>query len=254
MPLAWPLPALLTWAIGWAAFAGLRALDVSAAVALALAVLAGGLIATSGSTPWRRVFMGAGFPLSFVASGSAGGIAPWAWLVAMAVLAAIYPMNAWRDAPIFPTPRGALAGLGRVLAMRDGAAILDAGCGLGDALVELRREYPQARLSGIERSWPLRLACALRCRFARIGRADMWAADWSACDLVYLFQRPESMQRAADKARREMAGGAWLASLEFEIETLRATRVFSCADGRPLWLYRLPFDARGEATGASSSP
>ena len=111
--------------------------------------------------------------------------------------------------------------------MRDGAAILDAGCGLGDALVELRREYPQARLSGIERSWPLRLACALRCRFARIGRADMWAADWSACDLVYLFQRPESMQRAADKARREIAAGAWLASLEFEIAALVPERVLA---------------------------
>jgi hypothetical protein len=69
----------------------------------------------------------------------------------------------------------------------------------------------------------------------------MWATDWSAFAIVYLFQRPESMQRAADKAVRELRPGAWLASLEFEIGSLRPTRVFACADGRSLWLYRAPF-------------
>ena len=69
----------------------------------------------------------------------------------------------------------------------------------------------------------------------------MWDADWSPFDLVYVFQRPESMQRAADKAGRELRPGAWLASLEFEIATCRPSRVFNCADGRPLWLYRAPF-------------
>ncbi|MDQ2734523.1 MAG: class I SAM-dependent methyltransferase, partial [Pseudomonadota bacterium] len=108
-----------------------------------------------------------------------------------------------------------------------------------------------ATLTGLERSWPLRLLCALRCPFARVRRANMWAADWSACDLVYLFQRPESMQRAADKAGREMHPAAWLASLEFEIETLRPTQVFTCLDGRPLWLYRLPFEA---ATALAATP
>jgi SAM-dependent methyltransferase len=253
VPLAWPLPAFIAWALGWATFAGLRALSMPPSIALALGVLVGGLVATTGATPWRRAFMGAGFPLSFIASGSAGSLPPWAWLAALAALALIYPVGAWRDAPLFPTPHGALAGLGRVLALRDDATIVDAGCGLGDALLELRREYPRARLIGLERSWLLRALCAARCRFARIRRADMWATDWSACDLVYLFQRPESMQRAADKAAREMRPATWLASLEFEIETLRPARAFTCADGRPLWLYRLPFDARDPVVGSRAA-
>ena len=58
---------------------------------------------------------------------------------------------------------------------------------------------------------------------------------------AYLFQRPESMERAAAKASRELVPGAWLASLEFEIASLLPQLVLECADGRRVWLYRAPF-------------
>ena len=236
----WPLPALLAWAACWAAFSGLRFAAAPPVVAVVMAALLGAAIAVAGATPWRRIFIGAGFPLSLAASGAAAGLPQWAWLGPLAALLLVYPINAWRDAPVFPTPRGALRGLAGQLPLLAAARVLDAGCGVGDALIELRREYPQARLAGVEWSWPLRLACALRCRFAAVRRGDMWSTDWSAFDLVYVFQRPESMQRAADKAAREMRPESWLASLEFEIASRRPTKVFTCADGRPLWLYRLP--------------
>jgi SAM-dependent methyltransferase len=246
----WPLPALLAWGACWAAFAGLRAQGSPATLAFAVGALLGATIAMSGATPWRRIFIGAGFPLSLAASGSAAGVPAWAWLVFLGALLLVYPVGAWRDAPLFPTPRGALRGLAQQLAVPGEGRILDAGCGLGDALVELRREFPRAALSGIERSRPLRIACAWRCRFAAVRRADMWSVDWTPFDLVYVFQRPESMQRAAAKAQRELRDGAWLASLEFEVAAWRPTRVFGCADGRALWLYRAPFTAAAEdATG-----
>ena len=238
----WPLPALLAWAACWAVFVGLRSQDAAPSIALVLAALMGAAIAVAGSTPWRRIFIGAGFPLSLAASGVAAGMPAWAWLGPLAALLLVYPITAWRDAPVFPTPKGALRGLAAQLPLLDGARVLDAGCGLGDALIELRREFPRAALTGIEWSWPLRFACALRCRFAALRRADMWLADWTGFDLVYVFQRPESMRHAADKASREMRPGSWLASLEFEIASRPPTQVFTCADGRPLWLYRLPFD------------
>lgn len=235
----WPFAALLAWAACWAGFAALRSQGASLALAAALAALLGALIAVCGSTPWRRLFIAAGFPLSLALSGVASALPAWAWLAPLAALAILYPVGAWRDAPLFPTPKGALRGLATQLALPAEGRFLDAGCGLGDALIELRREFPRAALSGIERSRPLRLACALRCRFATVRRADMWTADWSGFDLVYVFQRPESMERVIAKAGRELRPGAWLASLEFEVDSRRPTWVFVCGDGRPLWLYRM---------------
>ena len=115
-----------------------------------------------------------------------------------------------------------------------------AGAAHAARISALRRAYPLARLEGVEWSWPLALATRAVCRFARVQRADMWAHAWAGYQLVYLFQRPESMPRALAKARAEMADGTWLASLEFEAEGWMPQAVLPCPDGRSLWLYRLP--------------
>ena len=240
----WPLPALLAWALGWGVYAALRAGAAPPAVAIAAAVGCGIALSPLGGTRWRRALIAAGFPLSLAASGVAGQMPAWGWLLPLALLALVYPMKAWRDAPLFPTPAGALQDLAQVAPLAAGARVLDAGCGLGDGLRELRRAYPQAALHGLEWSWPLRLACAWRCRFAQVRRGDIWSADWSPYALVYLFQRPESLDRAAAKASREMRAGAWLVSLEFDAPGHAPTKVVECADGRRLWLYRVPLRAR----------
>ena len=242
--LCWPLPALLAWGGAWLVFAALSRLAAPAVLAVAMAALLGAGLATLGGTAWRRVFIAGGFPLSLVASGAAGGAPAWAWLLPLLLLALLYPINTWRDAPLFPTPTGGLAGLAALAPLPPQARIVDAGCGLGAGLRELRREYPAAHIEGLEWSWPLRLACAWRCRFARIRRADIWAADWALHDMVYLFQRPESMARAAAKAACELQPGAWLASLEFEVAALHPQQVLNCADGRRVWLYQAPFRTR----------
>ena len=238
MSFRWPLPALAVWVACWASFLGLGMARVGHVAAFVVAAGIGVALATRGATPWRRVFIGAGFPLSLAATGLAGVLPAWAWLAPLAALAWLYPMHAWRDAPMFPTPAGALRGLGGHVGLPPGSRVLDAGCGLGNALVELRRELPGAVLCGIEWSRPLSVMCALRCRFARVRRGDMWSEDWSAYDLVFVFQRPESMPRVDAKAARELRPGTWLASLEFPIVQRRPSRQIACADGRSLWLYR----------------
>jgi SAM-dependent methyltransferase len=236
---AWPLFALAAWAACWVAFLALCSQGSPPALAVALATLLGAAMAFYGTTPWRRLLVAAGFPLSLLVSGAAGTLPAWAWLAPLAALAILYPVGAWRDAPLFPTPKGALRGLASQLPLPVAGRFLDAGCGLGDGLIELRREFPRATFVGLEWSAPLRLLCALRCRFATVRRADMWSADWSGFDFVYVFQRPESMERVIAKASRELRPGTWLASLEFEIDSRRPSWVFVCADGRPLWLYRM---------------
>jgi SAM-dependent methyltransferase len=245
--LPWPLPALLTWAVSWVVFvAGHRWLAMPTPVALLPAAALAVTFSFGGATPWRRIFIAWGFPLSLAASGLIGDMPGWTWLLPLVLLAMLYPIRTWHDAPLFPTPAGALTGLSRLAVLPAGARIVDAGCGLGNGLAELHGEYPQARLTGLEWSWPLRLACAWRCRFARVQRADIWRADWSGYDMVYLFQRPESMERAADKASRELRPGAFMASLEFHVRHLEPQQVLVCPDGRRVWLYQAPFKRRLE--------
>jgi len=238
--LPWPLPALLAWGGAWAGFTVLLQLGMSGMAALLLATAGGAVCSLWGATWWRRGLIGAGFPLSLALSGTVA-LPAWAWLLPLALLLLVYPLNAWRDAPLFPTPARALQGLAEVVPLPDGALVLDAGCGLGHGLQALRLAYPQARLQGLEWSWPLRALCALRCPWARVRRGDIWRADWTPYAMVYLFQRPESMARAWDKARTQQQPGSWMVSLEFEVPGVHATGRLQAPDGRPVWLYRVPF-------------
>lgn len=236
----WPLPALLAWCLAWALFLLLRRAGWDGVAALVLASVAGALLSVLGRSWWRRLIVGLGFPLSALL---AGGLAlpAWGWLLPLALLLLIYPLNAWRDAPLFPTPPDALNELPEVAPLPPGSKVLDAGCGLGHGLQALAQAYPLAELHGIERSALLRWLCARRCPWATVAQGDLWRADWSGYDLVYLFQRPESMPRAVAKARAELRPGAWLVSLEFEAVGLTPLAKLDGAQGKPVWLYRAPF-------------
>lgn len=249
--LIWPLPALLAWALAWAVFRlGLH----SGAPAWAMLALASGLglvLSRWGQTRWRRAFIALGFPVSALL---VGGLAwpAWAWLLPLAVLALLYPWHAWRDAPLFPTPADVLNRLPEAAPLPAAARVLDAGCGLGHGLQALRQAYPLAALEGHEWSRLLAWACQRRCPWARVQRADLWARPWGDYQLVYLFQRPESMGRAWDKARAELAPGAYLVSLAFEVPGVAPTASWD-ETGAPLnpsvatpgsphtvWVYRMP--------------
>jgi hypothetical protein len=232
--LPWPLPAVLCWAAGWAAWmvAG------GAAAGLASGLLVGGAGALACRGSWRRAIAGLGFPLSALALGAAQGVPAWAWLLLLLPVLATYPLRAWGDAPIFPTPPDALRGLDAIVGTPH--SVLDAGCGLGHGLSALRRLWPQADLHGIEWSPLLALLAALRCRGlrARIRRGDMWAPSWAGHDLVYVFQRPESMARAHAKAAAELAPEAWLVSLEFAVPGVQPVACLQGPGRRPVWIYR----------------
>ena len=247
----WPIPALLVWSAAWGLYWLMGRMGVPAPAPLLFAAAAGVLLSLAGNSWWRRAIITLGFPVSLVMSGTTV-LPAWGWLVLLVSLALVYPLNAWRDAPLFPTPAKSLRSLAKAAPLPAGAMLLDAGCGLGHGLGALRDAYPQARLHGIEWSWPLRALCGLRCPWARVRQGDIWRADWSPYALVYLFQRPESMARAVVKAGAEMAPGSWLVSLEFEARELLAEAELTVPDGRPLWLYRVPFVARPDACGATT--
>jgi hypothetical protein len=249
--LPWPLPALAVWAMAWGLFRGITALGAPEVPGLLAGAGFGALAGLVAGNRMRALVVAGGFPASLLASGLGASLPAWAWLLPLAMLWLAYPRRAWRDAPLFPTPAGALDALPLTLQLPQGARVLDAGCGLGHGLRALQRAYPQARLEGVEWSWPLALAARRACPQAEVRRGDLWAHSWAGHDLVYLFQRPETMPRALAKAQAEMTQGAWLASLEFEAAGWLPQAVHRCPDGRPLWLYRLPLRAAAADSSAA---
>ncbi len=241
----WPIPAVLTWLASWLLFRFTLAQGLAVHWAFALSCALGVACSLWGHTWWRRGLIAGGFPLSLLLSAPTLGLAAvpaWSWLVPLALLLLVYPLNAWRDAPLFPTPPDALLHLPQHAPLPPGAKVLDAGCGLGHGLQALQLAYPLASLHGLEWSWPLHWLCALRCPWATVRRGDIWAADWSGYDMVYLFQRPESMPRAVAKASAQLRPGAWMVSLEFEATQLISTAQVRAPGGKMVWLYQAPFD------------
>lgn len=244
----WPLPALMVWLLAWGLGAALAQAQTPAWAVLAVPTAFGAALAqwpALAATRWRAVFVAGGFPLSSLALAWAQGqltnssLPAWAWLLPLALLMLAYPMRAWRDAPVFPTPQGALAELARHAPLPEGAQLLDAGCGLGDGMRELHQAYPQARCHGIEWSWPLALWCRWRCPWAQVRQGDMWGQSWAGFDLVYLFQRPESMPQAMGKALLELHNGAYLVSLEFEVPGAPPVASIALGPQRRVWVYRM---------------
>lgn len=238
--LPWPAPAVLVWGGAWLLWLALARAGMAPAWAFGVALAASTAAAMACAGRWRRGIAAAGFPLSALALGAAGSLPPWVWLVLLLPVLAVYPLRAWRDAPLFPTPPDALVGLDGVVGTP--VRVVDAGCGLGDGLVALHRLWPQAHCSGVEWSALLAVAARWRCRGAgvpaRVRRGDMWAAPWAGFDLVYLFQRPESMARAYAKASAELAPGAWLVSLEFAVPGQQPVASLQGEGRKPVWVYQ----------------
>lgn len=240
MPLAWPLPAVLGWALAWAVFIGVTRLGAGAVPAFVCGLVAAAVTAWPVQHWWRRLIVLAGFPLSLLALGAAPALPAWGWPLAVVPLLLAYPLRAWSDAPFFPTAHAALDGLQQHVSLAPGASILDAGCGMGHGLRALQRVWPGAELHGVEWSRPLAFLTRLRVPAARIVRGDMWAGSWAGHDLVYLFQRPESMARAWAKACSEMAPGRWFVSLEFEVPGTPPLAALRAPGRRPVFVYRVP--------------
>ncbi len=230
----WPAPALVAWGLAWVIWFAGRAGGLTPAWLMVGSLVPPLVIACLVDRLWRQCIVLAGFPLSIVAQGGAGSMPHWVWGLLLVPFLAAYPMRTWRDAPYFPSAPDALFGLRAMLGLPPSPRMLDAGCGAGHGLRALAREWPEAKLQGTEWSWMLAGIARWRCPQSRIRHGDMWKEHWGEFDLVYLFQRPESMDRAWSKAQNEMRPGAWLVSLEFGVLGTQPTKAQHTPGARPV--------------------
>ena len=84
LSLPWPLPALLTWSVAWAAFLALARL-MPWWLALICACVFSTAASLWGASWWRRAMIAAGFPLSFLVL-SASQLPAWGWLLPLGLL------------------------------------------------------------------------------------------------------------------------------------------------------------------------
>jgi SAM-dependent methyltransferase len=234
----WPLPALLSWLAAWFIYAAALAAELTPGPALAAGAAVSAALGWLHGERWRRLIVALGFPVSVLALGWQGGASGLLWLAPLLILWWLYPRRTWSEAPLFPTPRGALDQLPALAPLPPGARVLDAGCGVGDGLRELLHVYPGARVEGVEWSRPLALLARWRARGAVVRQGDLWADDWAPFTLVYVFQRPESMPRLWAKACAELAPHAWLVSLDFAVPGVAPAASWQLASGQFVWLYR----------------
>lgn len=234
----WPLPALLSWLAAWLFYAGALAAGLAAGPALACGAGVGAALGWLQPVRWRRLIVALGFPASVLGLGWQGGASGLLWLLPLALLWWLYPRRTWSEAPLFPTPAGALAPLSTAVTLPAGARVLDAGCGVGDGLRELLLTFPGARVEGVEWSRPLAWLARWRVRGAVVRQGDLWADDWAAFALVYVFQRPESMPRVWAKACAEMGPQGWLVSLDFAIPGVAPVASWQLPGGKSVRVYR----------------
>ncbi len=236
----WPAPALLAWGWSWLAYNAAQKVEIPHWAAILIPLIFSLIWTLHEESRWRKLFIFAGFPLSWAILQGSPEQSPWLWFLPIPALLLIYPPQTWKDAPIFPTPANALQGIEKLVPINTKDAILDAGCGLGHGMKALKSAYPQARIHGSERSIPLVIACWALHTWAKVSRADMWRQSWSDFKIVYVFHRPDTMPQAMKKAKSELKKGAWLLSLEFFDPDYTPTATWTCPDGRKVYAYQAP--------------
>lgn len=122
-------------------------------------------------------------------------------------------------------------------------SVLDLGSGLGGVVRALARVGVDA--VGVEYSPLLAWLSGAWCRwsgFGRVSHGDMWQANLSQVDMVYVFLSPVPMTRLWQKACAEMKPSSLLVSNSFPIEGVDPLEVWELSDGRKtqLFLYQIP--------------
>lgn len=159
------------------------------------------------------------------------------WFLAAFVVLLLINWNSFRErVPLYLSGARTRQRMSERLAgLPVGFHFVDLGCGLGGTLVQLARDYPAARLAGVETAPLVFLLAWLRClpyRNCQVRYRSLWQEDLSAYDAVYCFLSPAPMAELWAKARREMRPGSLLISNSFEVPGVAPGEIIELNDWR----------------------
>ncbi|WP_252274946.1 class I SAM-dependent methyltransferase [Pseudomonas subflava] len=159
------------------------------------------------------------------------------WFLAAFLLLLLLNWNSFRErVPLYLSGARTRQRLSeRLVGLPADFRFVDLGCGLGSALVQLARDYPRARLVGVETAPLVFLFAWLRClpyRNCRVRYRSLWDEPLGGYDVVYCFLSPAPMAELWTKARCEMRPGSLLISNSFEIPDVAPDEVIELTDWR----------------------
>lgn len=210
--------------------------------ALALqALLSACLTRALGLAVWWQ-WIALAFPFAMAAALAAGSLPAWPFGLAFLLLYLFFSNTARERVPLYLTNRPTIEALRKLMREHGGTRFIDLGSGLGGVVRGLSGDGRKAE--GYETAPMAFLISAVLSKLTGRGaihRRDIWSADITDADLVYVFLSPEPMPAIHAKASREMKPGSLLVSNSFAIPGLDADEIWDLSDRRKtrLFLYRI---------------
>jgi SAM-dependent methyltransferase len=164
------------------------------------------------------------------------------WTIGVLVLVGPMLVFTWVHAPWVPTPHAELPRILAALDLAPGQSFCDLGCGDGRVLLAVRRATG-AICTGIEAAPALVILARLRALVrgsggVRVRLGDLYQADLSSFDVVYVWGTPYSVGTPRFRAliERSMRPGARLVSFQTPIPGLVPTAI-DTQGPRPIHVY-----------------
>jgi hypothetical protein len=201
------------------------------------ALLSAGLTRALGLAVWWQ-WIALAFPFAVALALAAGSLPAWPFGLAFLLLYLFFSNTARERVPLYLSNRATIEALGRLMRERSASHFIDLGSGLGGVVRGIAGDGRKAE--GYETAPMAFLISAILSKLTgrgQIYRRDIWSADITEADLVYVFLSPEPMPMVHDKARREMKPGSLLVSNSFAIPGLDADEIWDLSDRRKTRLY-----------------
>ncbi len=170
----------------------------------------------------------------------------WFWTIVIILLGAAAASILLANlslAPWVPTKRKDLERIFQVADLKEGELFCDFGSGTGTTVFAATK-YSKANGLGIELSFPVYFYAQVKKVFTKNKRVrfvqqNIYKADLSEVDVLYVFGMPDKLGKVVEKLKREAPKGMRLISYVFEIKELEFEKKDKpTEDDLPIYLYR----------------
>lgn len=211
------------------------------AFAIAMQASCAALLTFIARLPRWWIALQAAFPIC-VALALWAQIPPWIYLAAFIALGLVYGNIFFSRIPLYLSNSSTLEALDRWLIASPASRFIDLGCGTGTVLRHLAARHPATHFEGVEKALLPLVFGVLRARSlrnVRLHARDLWRADLTHADIVYVFLSPIAMERVWLRACAEMRPGSYLISRSFGIPGVPPTQTLAAGEAS-LYIWRIP--------------